>query len=467
MQRHPQATNAVLFALVLPALLAAQGSPQVSRAALATRLDSIAQSYLSEARAPGYAVAVVRGPDTLLMRAYGSANLELRVAATPTSVFRIGSITKQFTAAAVMQLVDHDSLALSDTVGRYIADLPRAWQGTTIEQLLNHTSGIPSYTDAGTSWMKRWGEEMSGRDLIALTADKPLTFARGAGWKYNNTGYVLLGMVLEARTGRPWHEVLASRFFTPLGMTRTSYCLTQPLIADRASGYSRTPAGDWTNASYVAMSHPHAAGALCSTVGDLVTWNRALHGGKIVSAASYTLMTTARGAATRTRGGYGFGLVPDNFRGRPAISHGGGINGFTSQGYWVPEQQLIVVVLTNNDTSTPDELSRRLTRAVLGIPEDPAPVRVTLAPAERARFVGTYTLTIGGAQPRFTVLEMGAGLGGQLEGQGASPIHYLGNGTFGVDFDPAVRLTFEPATGVATGFTLLQGGQTFHAVRRP
>ena len=194
-----------------------------------------------------------------------------------------------------------------------------------------------------------------------------MDFAPGTNWSYDNSGYVVLGMLIEKATGRSWGDDLAERFAKPLGLSDTRNCMTEPLIPRRALGYDSKD-GQWINAKYLAMSQPFSAGAICSTVGDLIRWNRALHTGKVVSAESYRLMTTADGAATKGARQYGFGLQIDSVAGRKAISHGGGIHGFITANTWIPSAELSVTVLTNSGSAKSGELMRQLARAALGVP---------------------------------------------------------------------------------------------------
>jgi D-alanyl-D-alanine carboxypeptidase len=457
------ATAAALIVLVAAANATAQSTP-ARTPRLRTTLDSLARDFAANSTVPGTAVAVVRGRDTLLFKAYGSANLELGVPMTTRSVFRIGSVTKQFASAAIMQLVQEGKLALTDTIGQWLSDLPPAWRGVTITNLLNHTSGIPSYTEAGERWMKRWGEEMSSADLIALTASTPMDFAVGSAWRYNNTGYVLLGMLIESRTGRSWHEDLAARFFAPLGLSQTRYCDNRPLIPGRASGYSRNERDEWVNTRYLAMSQPHAAGALCSTIGDVLTWNRALHGGRVVSASSYAAMTTPVGAAVGNK--YGFGLGIEDIGGHRIVTHTGGINGSLTANLFVPDAQLSVTVLTNGDFTGPDRFAKQLARAALGVPLDVPPRAITLTAAQMAPYLGVYSLVLESPHP-FTVLAKDGALYAMLDDQSPEKLIPFGNNTFGAVFDPTVRLVFAVADGKATGFTLQQRGKEFAATRRP
>ena len=447
--------------LLLPVSLNAQVLPPVS--AVARVADSLAQAFIVERNAPSVAIAIVRGRDTIAMRAWGKADLEQDVSATPHSVYRIGSITKQFTSAAVMQLVEQGKVKLDDSIATYLPMLPLAWHAVVVRQLLNHTSGIPSYTDIGAAWRRRWGEEMSPDTLVALTAGLPVWFPPGTKWRYDNSGYIVLGMLIEKITGHSWGTDIEERFLKPLGLNETYDCLVTPIIPRRVHGYSPNANG-WENATYLAMSQPYAAGAMCSTVVDLSKWNRALNTGHVVSPASYTLMTTPQGAATASR--YGFGLGQDTAGGRLMITHGGGINGFASGNAWVPSAELSVTVLANSNSAHSDDLVKQLVRAALGAPFEQAPKVVPLASANHQRYLGVYALALPNGTRDFTVAEQGDHLTGQLAGQDAIPLLYLGNDTFGVGFDRALRIIFTMAGPRATKLTLVQGGGRFDGPRK-
>ena len=452
----------LVVALALPAALRAQNLP--TAAAVARLTDSLAAAFLAANEAPSVAIAVVRGSDTIVMKGWGKANLEHDIPATERSVYRIGSITKQFTAAAVMRLVEQNEVGLEDSIAAHLPGLPAAWRGVTVRQLLNHTSGIPSYTGLGEAWRRRWGEEMTPDTLVALTASAPMWFAPGTSYRYDNTGYVLLGMLVEKHAGRPWATEIEERFGKPLGLSDTRNCGTEPVIPRRVAGYDKDDAGRWGNTAYLAMSQPYAAGALCSTVGDLVRWNQALHGGKVVIAASYAAMTTPAGAATKR--GYGFGLARDSIAGRPAVVHGGGIHGFSASNAWVPSARLSVTVLANSSSADSDELLARVARAALGAPIDAAPRVVPLAAADRDRYAGVYALELPNGVRDFTIAIAGDALTAQLAGEGANPIIHYGSHTFGAAFDPKLRLVFTVEGGRATKVTLTQGGGRFDGKRK-
>ena len=458
--------RAAALLLLFPALSASLGAQQLPAVAAASRVaDSLARDFIAAGGAPSVAIGVVRGADTIVLQAWGIADLELNVPASAGSVYRIGSVTKQFTAAAVMQLLEQGKARLDDSIATHLSGLPVAWGRVTIRQLLNHTSGIPSYTSLGQAWEHRWGEEMTPDTLVALTAAMPMWFEPGSEWRYDNSGYVVLGMLIEKLTGRSWGADLEQRFTRPLGLSDTRNCLVTPIIPNRVPGYE--PAGKaWVHADYLAMSQPYAAGAICSTVGDLAKWNRALHTGKVVSAESYALMTTPEGAAAAAPLKYGFGLGRDTVGGRPVITHGGGIHGFISANLWMPDVELSVTVLTNSGSAPAGRLQRQLVLAALGMPLEQPAKEMPLAAADRVKYLGVYALALPSGPRDFTIAEEEDHLTAQLAGQVATPILFYGDDTFGMRFDPALRLIFEVENGRATKVVLLQGGGRYEGRRK-
>lgn len=356
-------TLLMVGALLGAVSMAAQKRPSVST--VRASIDSLARAYLDAGRSPGLSIEVVRGKDTLVRAGYGLADLEQHVSASPMTVYQIGSITKQFTAVSVMQLVEAGRIRLDDSVATYVTDLPETWRRVTVRQLLNHTSGIPSMTDIGERWVRRWREDMSTDSLLALTAHDSMWFRPGTSWRYDNTGYLLLGVILDRVTGEPFPTFVEDRLLRPLGLHHTFYCDLDRVLPGRAPGYQRDSTG-WRRAPYLSMTHPYSAGALCSTVDDLGLWNVLLATGKVVSAASYRTMTTPEGAAQPRR--YGFALFVDSIGGHRRISHGGGINGFTSANSYLPDDTLSVTILTNSGSSRPDSLVQNVIRAALGLP---------------------------------------------------------------------------------------------------
>lgn len=444
----------------------------ITREAYRARADSLVFTYLAESRAPSAAFAVIRGNDTLAYGAHGLANVAAWRAPTATTVYEIGSITKQFTSAAIMKLVDQGRVKLDDDLSKYVPQFPLQRRSVSIRQLLNHTSGIHSYTSS-PGWAKTWGAKLSPDAIVKFVASDSFDFAPGTAYRYNNTGYVLLGMVIEKASGQTYANYLDAQFFKPLGLRQTSYCPSKTTNPVFALGYSKGPTGT-VRAQFMDLSHPFSAGALCSTIGDFVKWQRALDGGKVVSPASYALMSTADTLNSGRRINYGFGLVPGEFNGHRTVSHTGGIPGFATAATYVPDDSLSIVVYTNYDSESPNTLVQNLLRAAYGV----APVaRGTataqtappmLSTADRDAIVGSYALQLPGGQtlPIRFFLD-GARLMAQAQGQEANEIRYLGNYAFGVAFDPALRFTFTMDAGRATRLTLLQGGAQIEGARVP
>lgn len=356
--------------LVAAALVAAAFSPvaaqQTDRAALIARIDSLAADHLAQGPAASIAVAVVRGTDTLVMRGYGLADVETKRPAGPRTIYEIGSITKQFTAAAIMRLVEQGKLSLDDDASKYLPSVPLHGNRVTIRQLLNHTSGIRSYTGK-PEWRPHWGEDLSPDSVVGFVARDTFDFAPGARWSYNNTGYVLLGMIIERAAGMPYARYLDEQFIRPLGLTQTSYCPSRGRDTSFATGYSARD-GQLVPAAYLSMTHPFSAGALCSSVASYLAWQRALHGGRVLGARSYELMTSPDTLNNGTRLVYGFGLSTGKIGEHPLITHGGGINGYTTAQVYFPAESLSVIAFTNTDSASPDFTAMNIARAVLGVP---------------------------------------------------------------------------------------------------
>jgi CubicO group peptidase (beta-lactamase class C family) len=324
--------------IVLPALalLAFRGSPlgaqqpfpevptapAATRAELVARLDSLSSAFLAAGTSVGVQVAVVRGGDTLLLRGYGLADREARRATTLDQRFRIGSLTKQFTAAAVMRLAERGKLSLDDDLSRWVPEFPLQGHRVTLRQLLNHTSGIRNYTESPVE-EARAADDMTPLEVVGLVARDTFDFAPGTRMSYTNTGYALLGLVIERASGLPYAEYVRRELFAPLGLRHTSYCPSRLQGAEWASGYAPHDDGVIVSAEYLSMTHPYAAGALCSTVGDLVAWQHALAAGRVVSPGSYARMTTPETLASGERLTYGYGLYVSQYVGHRMIMHRG------------------------------------------------------------------------------------------------------------------------------------------------
>jgi CubicO group peptidase (beta-lactamase class C family) len=285
-------------------------------------------------------VLVAKGDEVLLNKAWGQANLEWDIPNTPATRFRIASITKQFTAAAILLLEERGKLSVEDPVQKYLPDAPASWSTITIFHLLTHTSGLPDY--AALPPYRSVGP-LTPAEVVARFRDTPLDFVPGERWNYSNSGYALLGFLIEQVSGKSYAEFLRENIFMPLKMDDSGYDLSRDVILRRASGYRQTTAGT-VNAPYLDMSLPYAAGGLYSTTGDLLTWTRALFGGRVLSAASLKKMTTP---VPQSPNGYAFGLNVQSVQGRTVIFHAGGINGFTTTLAYYPDTHVTIAVLSN------------------------------------------------------------------------------------------------------------------------
>jgi D-alanyl-D-alanine carboxypeptidase len=450
----------------------------VGKATVTARVDSLARAFLADGQAPAVSIAVVRGRDTLVLRGYGVADLAKRTPATAATVYQIGSVTKQFTSSLVMRLVERGTVSVDDSIGAHLRNLPAAWRGITVRQLLNHTSGIPSYTNAGQRWLSRVAEHMPPDSIIAVTASDTMDFAPGARYSYNNTGYVLLGMLVERKYGRPYADLVRTELTAPLGMRATRYCgNADTTAATIARGYATSDTAPIQRAQFLHMSQPYAAGAMCSTVGDLARWNQALATGRVVKAASYKAMTSPEGAAAPRR--YGFGLGVNTLEGHAMVTHGGGIFGFISANAYFPDDSLSVTVLANGAPSNPDQLLNAVARVALGLPDVPArPVTAasspsssatpaTLTAADRARYVGAYEVVVPNGRIVIRIVEKDGRLMAEPEGQAASALVAQGDHVFVPEADSAIRIAFTVEGERATKLAITQNGRTMEGVRVP
>ncbi|ANU06996.1 serine hydrolase [Paraurantiacibacter namhicola] len=345
---------------------------------------------------PGVSVIMMRGDEVIFSGSRGIANAATGDALTPDTVFRYASISKQFAAATIMQMVDEGLLSLDDPLSKFVPDFPNG-ENITVLQLLNHTSGIKSYTGI-PGWMveANTARAFSTQELIAEFADQPVDFAPGASFSYNNSAYILVGAVIEAVSGRPWYEEVDRRIAQPLGLTTLGYRVDESAVPGFATGYTRDGDDAFGTSQAVHASVPGPAGALSGTVGDLATWARALHGGQVVSDASYELMTTRTTYGDGEISPFGLGLVMQAVRGSPGIGHSGGIFGFSTNSIYLPEHDLFVAIFANTDSPVvdPGTTMRRLAASAIGKPY-PDFTRTDVDMAALAPYFGEYTIDEG------------------------------------------------------------------------
>src|ERR1041385_1624532 len=373
----------IALMLVFATVCSAQEKPHAEPG---PRMEQIIQSYVGNHAFMG-SVLVARDGKTLLDKGYGFANLEWQVPNTPTTRFRIGSITKQFTAASILLLEERGKLKIEDPVKKYMADAPAAWDKVTIFHLLTHTSGIPSFTSF-PDLPKRQLEAMTPQQLVDWFRDKPLEFEPGTKWNYSNSGYVLLGYLIEKISGQSYADFVQQNIFTPLGMKDSGYDSNSAIIVHRAAGYAPGKSGP-VNAGFVDMSIPFSAGALYSTTEDLLRWEEGLFGGKVLKPESLTKMTTP------FKQDYALGLGVSANDGHKMFAHDGGIEGFNTFLGYFPDDKLVVAVLANLNGPFADQIARNLAQVAHGekvvLPVERKEIKVS--PEILKQYVGTYELT--------------------------------------------------------------------------
>jgi D-alanyl-D-alanine carboxypeptidase len=417
-------------------------------------IEKLINESLHEKKAASYAAAVVKDGRLILAKGYGYSDLENDVPATAETVYRLGSITKQFTAMAVMMLAEQGKLSIDDELTKFLPDYPLQEHKVTIGHLLNHTSGIKSYTEL-PNFRKLSKHDLSRDELLALFKNEPFTFEPGAKWRYNNSGYYLLGVVIDKASGQSYADFLAKNIFRPLNMTATRYGDLNAIIPHRAQGY-RPFLGALTNDDPMNMNTPGAAGGLVSNVLDLVKWDQALEAGLLVSASSYEAMYRPTKLADDKTQPYGYGWGLGDLEGHRKISHGGGINGFSTMIARYPDDRLCVIVLSN----TAGPLENKIAKLRLGIEDKPIEDLPTDAEMLRP-FVGSYQRD----EQRVTISSEEGKLYVQPPGRPKNRLKYQGNNTFVPAEDAEVRITFDVKGDRAESFELRNPGGSFRATR--
>jgi D-alanyl-D-alanine carboxypeptidase len=417
----------VLYGLLALVSIGASTAIAQSGADLAQRLDSIAGAAVRENRSVGIVAAVVKGQDTLLLKAYGRSDVETDVPATVDTVFGIGSDTKQFTAAAILQLRDQGKLSLDDDITKWLPDFETRGNKVTLRHLLGHTSGIVDLTEM---------PELRAMKLIrnpAVTRDEVykvisryrFQFPTGTMQTYSNSNFWLLGLIIEKASGLTYEEYVEKRIFEPLGMTRSMYCNNSENVPRRAFGYGMKP-GFPGRVPPIVHTATYAAGAICSTAEDLITWLQALHGGKVLAPKSYVEMITPSTLDDGTPLRYSMGLVVgEDSRGLRYIGHGGGGFGYSSVTRWYPDGQLAVVVLTNSE---PDEIAvaaDNLAAVVLPVPPPTGPFT-----GDASLLAGTYKGLGRGRDMVIEVSQTPQGIAFTFDGVAAGPLPWVEGWTF-------------------------------------
>jgi CubicO group peptidase (beta-lactamase class C family) len=464
---------ALLAVVAAPPLLTAQqepvSGPPPSAAALAALVDSVVRASLLAQGVPSVSVVVTRGDETLVQGAWGRADVASGRAADTSTVYGLGSNAKQFTAALVLRLVDRGRLTLGDSIGRHLSGLRPEWREITVEQLLNHTSGLQrSYLPSD-----RMEEDLPADSLLAQAAQDTMFARPGTQYIYSNVGYLVLRVLVEKLYGKPYAAALRDEITRPLGLATLGAC-GDVEAGSRATGYMRFPDGTLSSPPTVHPSQELGPSGLCSTAADLARWNRALHGGRVLSEAAYTAMITPRGVS----GVYGLGLSAGRVQwGDTLIAHGGrGPTGFTSENAWYPADSLSVTILYNVFPALDIGGTHVIAALALGqTPPDqgtPAPqpavadtpaIGIIGAEALR-RFVGEYEL----GRAVFKVDSVGGALVLTTSSGIESPLVHESGATYAVPaLGPGTAITFlADAQGRVVGFEVRYEGDSNRRLRK-
>ncbi len=343
------------------------------------------QAYTNNS--PGAAILIAKGDKILYRKAFGMANLELKVQMKPETVFQLASITKQFTGVAIMMLVEQGKFSLRDPLSKFISDFPRGNE-ITIHHLLNHSSGIKSYTNL-PEFRTKTRMDMTPEEIIQFFKNLPLEFNPGEKYGYSNSGYLLLGFIIEQLSGMSYGDFIQKNIFDKLGMKHSYYADSYKIIPNRASGYQLYE-GKYENAEYMSTTIPYAAGSLMSTIDDMFLWSKAIRNNLLISESSKRIAFTNHRLTNGKPTNYGYGWAINEIAGISTIEHAGGINGFTTSGIYVPDSNIYSIVLTNiDDGKGPESSNIKIVSTLLGKSIKERSV-VPLSESEMKKWVGAY-----------------------------------------------------------------------------
>jgi CubicO group peptidase (beta-lactamase class C family) len=339
------------------------GAQRVYAQTLEAQMDSVLQSHLS-ADGPGAVFLATKNGQVVYRKAFGKANLELNVAMSPEHVFQIGSMTKQFTAVAILMLMEAGKLQVEDDITTYIPTYPTHGQKITIHHLLTHTSGVKDFTSI-KAIMEIANRDLTPTELLEFFAAEPMDFAPGEKFKYNNSGYVILGAIIEAVSGETYEDFVEKHIFKRLNMNDSRYGNEREIIKNRAAGYQNKEG--LTNKMHISFHIPYASGALMSTVDDMLKWQEGINDNLLL-----TEETTNKAFATYTSNkgeplGYGYGWHLKALEGVATREHGGSIFGFKSMGVYVPDKDIYVIGLSNCDCNSPTQLTKDIAALIIKI----------------------------------------------------------------------------------------------------
>lgn len=402
--------------------------------------DSIATVLLEKDLLPGMTVALAKDGKLIFAKGYGKADIELNVPATAENIYRIGSITKQFTAAMILKLAEEGKLSLDDPIPKYLPDYPTQGHTVTIGNLLNHTSGIKGIrarmVDEETR--QRFRTDLTDEEINALFSEAPFDFAPGEGQQYSNSGYLLLGQIISEVSGMPFKDYAEQHFLQPLGLKNTGFDNEIVILPNRAEGYEKEE-GVRTNAHFIDMDMPGSAGAFYSTVADLVQWTHLLHSGKVISNESYNAMISPTTYGEGKIAGYGYGLNLNELGGHKKVFHGGMINGFSSFLSHYPEAGISIAVLTNTGGGEIiGSVEKGLAKKALGVKV----LDLAVNWKEMTPHLGSYKYKSGEKDREINIFEEKDGLMAQLVGGKPFRLLSQGNKVFIPQVDEDMKLIF-------------------------
>ncbi len=348
---------------------------------------SISNDYRNYA--PGCAVLIAKKDEVLLERGYGTANIELNVPMKSEMVFRIGSITKQFTAMAILQLADKGQIALTDSVQKFIKDFHFKGKTITIENLLTHTSGIKGYEQIDPKVPNAMRIDFSPKTVIDSLDKLSLEFDPNTRYNYSNSNYFLLGYIIEQVSGKSYQQYIKENIIEPAGLSSTFYESQTELIPKRVNGYSSTDGKYW-NADFISMALVYSAGALRSNVSDLYKWHKALYEGKIVKKETFLKAIQPHKLVEGKPIDYGYGFFNKTENGINSIGHAGAIDGFRAIEMYYPEQEIYITLLCNSETDIFDRFFQSISNSTLGIKADNEVKEIKLSGEILESYVGTY-----------------------------------------------------------------------------
>lgn len=355
---------------------------------ISTEIDALLRAQIGSYE-PGVAVALLKENQLIHCQGYGQANLEWEQPVTPHTVFGLGSLTKPFTATAIMLLEKQGKLRLDDPIQQYLPDYPNSQHMVTPRHLLTHISGIPNFVTHPEFWEKHAHVKNATHEIIALFKDLPFDFLPGTKYSYSNSGYILLGRILERLLDMSYAEVIQQLIFEPLGMTHSYYMSPELIIPSRASGYTHTEQG-YQHARFITTAVKYAAGGLGSTLEDLLLWDEALREERLLDCLTQNRMYTPVQLADGDKENYGLGWGVGQYHQHPFFCHAGGIPGFSSFFGRLPEDGVTIIILSNREGFDASELARQISHLALDLPLPPhAPVECS--PETKSKVVGTYS----------------------------------------------------------------------------